>query len=103
VMMMDGGLNLQLHIGDGPLQAVSALLISSTQAREASHWRRGLFDAYTQRCLGRPASETRLLAIPMALEETSSEAAKMLVRHTVSAMLARTNGGIDALQQNVCI
>jgi hypothetical protein len=39
VMMMDDGLNLEVPIGDEPLQAVFALLVSSTQARTASHWR----------------------------------------------------------------
>lgn len=35
-----------------------------------------MFDAYTQRCLGRPASETRLLASRMALEKNGVEGCK---------------------------
>ena len=38
VMMMDHGSNLELNIGDEPLQPVFALLTSSIQARKASHW-----------------------------------------------------------------
>jgi len=49
---------------------------------------------------GRPASETRLLAVPMASTKRS-KAVKTLVRRTLSGGLWRTDGGADAGHREV--